>query len=95
MQNKLFVGSLPWSTTSADMQALFSKAGTVVSAEVKTDRETGRSRGFAFVTMQTTEEAQKAVEMFNNTNIENRTIVVNIARPKESGSLPRPRSHHH
>ena len=92
MQNKLFVGSLPWSTTGTDLQTLFSQAGTVVSADIVTDRESGRSRGFAFVTMQTPEEAQKAVEMFNNTTLENRTIVVNIARPKENGGRDSHRS---
>lgn len=84
MQNKLFVGSLPWSTESADLQTLFSKAGTVVSADVVTERESGRSRGFAFVVMETPEEAEKAIEMFDGSTIEDRTIVVNIARPKEN-----------
>lgn len=92
MENKLFVGSLPWSTKGADLTALFSKAGTVVSADVMVDRETGRSRGSGFVTMQTPEEAAQAVSLFNNTALEGRTIVVNIARPKESRPPFRERS---
>ena len=84
MQNKLFVGSLPWGVTSDDLKQLFTEAGTVVSADIVMDRETGRSRGFGFVVMETDEEAQKAIELLHNKEIEGRTIAVNIARPKES-----------
>lgn len=83
MKNKLFVGSLPWSTTNTQVQNLFTEAGRVVSAEVITDRATGRSKGFAFVVMGTDEEAQKAIELFDGREIEGRSIVVNVARPKE------------
>ena len=80
---KLFVGSLPWSVDDAKLAEIFAQAGTVVSAQVVKDRETGRSRGFGFVEMSTDEEAQAAVQNLNGTDIEGRKIVVNIARPRE------------
>ncbi len=83
MQNKLFVGSLPWAVDSAQLEQLFSQFGKVLSAQVLKDRETGRSRGFGFVEMSTPEEAQKAVEALNGSDMEGRKIVVNIARPRE------------
>lgn len=64
------------------MTDLFSQAGTVVEAVVITDRATGRSKGFGFVTFSSTEEAQKGVEMFHEQEVEGRTLVVNVARPK-------------
>lgn len=81
--NKLFVGNLPYSTTSDTLQELFSQAGTVTSAKVINDRETGRSKGFGFVEMATPEEAQKAQEMFNNQEVDGRAMIVNEARPQE------------
>lgn len=83
MNNKLFVGSLPWAVDSAQLEQLFSQFGKVISAQVLKDRETGRSRGFGFVEMSTPEEAQKAVEALNGSDMEGRKIVVNIARPRE------------
>lgn len=80
---KLFVGSLPWSVDDAGLAQIFSQAGTVVSAQVVKDRDTGRSRGFGFVEMSTDEEAQAAVNNLNGTDVEGRKIVVNIARPRE------------
>ena len=80
---KLFVGSLPWSVDDAALAQLFAQAGTVVSAQVVKDRETGRSRGFGFVEMSSDEEAQNAVKNLNGTDVEGRNIVVNIARPRE------------
>lgn len=80
---KLFVGSLPWTTDDAGLAQIFSQAGTVVSAQVVKDRDTGRSRGFAFVEMSTDEEAAAAVEKLNGLDVEGRKIVVNIARPRE------------
>ena len=80
---KLFVGSLPWSVDDAGLAQIFAQAGTVVSAQVVKDRETGRSRGFGFVEMSTEEEANNAVSNLNDTDIEGRKIVVNIARPRE------------
>ena len=83
MQNKLFVGSLAWATTDEGLQAAFAQAGNVVSAKVVTDRESGRSRGFGFVEMETEEEAQKAIEMLNGQELDGRPINVSVARPKE------------
>ncbi|MBI2196663.1 RNA-binding protein [Candidatus Daviesbacteria bacterium RIFCSPLOWO2_02_FULL_41_8] len=80
---KLFVGSLPWAIDDAGLAQLFAQAGTVVSAQVVKDRETGRSRGFGFVEMSSDEEAQNAVKNLNGTDVEGRKIVVNIARPRE------------
>lgn len=79
----MFVGSLPWGVDDAGLAQIFSQAGTVVSAQVVKDRETGRSRGFGFVEMSTDEEAQAAVSNLNGTDVEGRKIVVNIARPRE------------
>ncbi len=80
---KLFVGSLPWAVDDAQLSQIFSQVGTVVSAQVLKDRETGRSRGFGFVEMSTDEEAQAAVEKLNGSDVDGRKIVVNIARPRE------------
>ena len=78
---KLYVGNLPWSVTSDALGQKFSEAGTVISAQVITDRYSGRSRGFGFVEMATKEEADKAIEMLNGQDFEGRQIVVNLARP--------------
>jgi RNA recognition motif-containing protein len=83
MDNKLYVGNLPFSTTEEDLQTMFAQAGTVVSVSLIKDRDTGRSRGFAFVELSTQAEAEKAVSLFNNTPLDNRTLKVNLARPKE------------
>lgn len=82
MNNKLFVGSLPWATSDADLADLFAKFGTVVSAKIITDRETGRSRGFGFVEFDNEESANNAVTALNGTEYNGRKIVVNIARPR-------------
>ncbi|MFN4896594.1 MAG: RNA recognition motif domain-containing protein, partial [Pseudomonadota bacterium] len=85
---KLYVGNLPFSLGDAELANLFSQAGNVESARVVLDPATGRKRGFGFVEMATPEEAQAAVEMFNNTEVEGRQIVVDIAReraPREGG----------
>ena len=90
MDNKLYVGNLPFSTTEEDLRTMFSQAGTVVSVSLIKDRDTGRSRGFAFVEFNTQAEAEKAVSLFNNTPLENRNLKVNLARPKEdSGKYKR------
>lgn len=84
MQNaKLFVGNLDWGVTSDDLRSLFAGAGTVADAVVLMDKMTGRSRGFGFVTMSSEEEAKKAVEMFNGSDLKGRKINVNVARPME------------
>lgn len=84
MQNKLFVGSLPYATGDEELKAHFEQAGTVLSANVIMDRMTNRSKGFGFVEMSTDEEAQKAIEMFHEQDLGGRNIVVNVARPKEA-----------
>ena len=83
MGTKLYVGSLPYSTTEQQLTELFAQHGTVQSAKVITDRYTGQSRGFGFVEMATNEEAQKAITALNGTPLGGRTLVVNEARPQE------------
>lgn len=80
---KLFVGSLAWATNDDTLKAHFEQAGTVASAKVITDRETGRSRGFGFVEFENDAEGQAAVDKLNNSDLDGRTISVNEARPKE------------
>jgi RNA recognition motif-containing protein len=80
---KLYVGSLPYSTTEQQLSELFSQYGSVTSAKVITDRYTGQSRGFGFVEMSTGEEAQKAIAALNGSALGGRTLVVNEARPQE------------
>ena len=83
METKVYVGNLPYSARDDSLQELFSQAGTVVSANVITDRESGRSKGFGFVEMSSPEEAEKAIQMFNGYSLEGRDLRVNIARPRE------------
>jgi RNA recognition motif-containing protein len=83
MSVKLYVGNLSFSTTSDELQQLFAQAGTVESATVVEDRDTGRSRGFGFVEMASKEEGQKAIEQFNGTDLNGRNLTVNEARPRE------------
>jgi len=80
---RLFIGNLPYTADQTKLQEIFSQAGTVVSAQVITDRMTGRSRGFAFVEMSSDEETQKAVDTLNGFEIDGRKLIVNIARPRE------------
>lgn len=82
MSTKLFVGSLPWSVDDEALKAKFEGHGTVVSAKVIRDRESGRSRGFGFVEMESPEEAKSAIEALNDSEIEGRNIVVNEAKPR-------------
>jgi RNA recognition motif-containing protein len=83
MGSKLYVGSLPYSTTEQQLSELFGQHGSVQSAKVITDRFTGQSRGFGFVEMATDEEAQKAITALNGAELGGRTLVVNEARPQE------------
>ncbi len=83
MSNKLFVGNLSFNTTENDLQEAFAAHGTVVEANLMMDRLSGRSRGFAFVTMSTPEEAQKAIQALHGATLDNRALTVNVARPKE------------
>jgi cold-inducible RNA-binding protein len=83
MAMKLYVGNLSFQTSSEDLQQLFAQAGTVESATVVEDRDTGRSRGFGFVEMASNEDGQKAIEQFNGTDFNGRNLTVNEARPRE------------
>jgi len=83
MSAKLFVGNLSFSITENDLQDAFAAHGTVLEANLMMDRATGRPRGFAFVTMSTPEEAQKAIEAMNGKELAGRALTVNIARPRE------------
>ena len=83
MAKNLFVGSLPWSVNDEQLAQIFSEAGSVDSARVITERDTGRSKGFGFVEMATDEDAKKAIDTLNGKEIEGRAITVNEARPKE------------
>jgi RNA recognition motif-containing protein len=84
MSTKLYVGNLAFRTTSQELQEMFAQAGTVESASVVEDRETGRSRGFAFVEMSSNEEAAAAIEQFNGKEIAGRALKVNEAKPREN-----------
>jgi len=81
---KLYVGNLAFSTSSQDLQELFAQAGTVESASVVEDRDTGRSRGFGFVEMSSKEEGTAAIEQFNGKEVNGRSLTVNEARPREN-----------
>src|SRR6195256_2572561 len=83
MSMKLYVGNLAFATSSQDLQELFAQAGTVESAAVVEDRETGRSRGFGFVEMSSKEEGAKAIEQFNGKEVNGRNLNVNEAKPRE------------
>jgi RNA recognition motif-containing protein len=83
MSNKLFVGNLSFNTTENDLQDAFAAHGTVTETNLMMDRATNRPRGFAFVTMSTPEEAQKAIEAMNGKELDGRALTVNIARPRE------------
>lgn len=83
MATKLYVGNLSYSTTEQDLSRLFGESGTVVSAQVITDRETGQPRGFAFVEMSTEDEAQAAITANNGKNMGGRPLTVNESRPRE------------
>lgn len=82
MQNKLFVGGLPWAVDDAQMEEVFAPYGEVTSARVVTDKFTGKSRGFGFVEYATDEQAQAAIDALNESELDGRTIHVNVARPK-------------
>ncbi|MCH8055507.1 MAG: RNA-binding protein [Deltaproteobacteria bacterium] len=83
MSNKLYVGGLPYSITEGRLEEIFAEHGTVESARVISDKFTGQSRGFGFVEMSSSEEAQKAIAALNDTQLDGRTLVVNEARPQE------------
>jgi RNA recognition motif-containing protein len=86
MGSKIYVGGLPYSATEQQLNDLFAPYGTVESVRVITDKFTGQSRGFGFVEMATAEEAKKAIEALNATQMEGRTLTVNEAKPQEPRS---------
>lgn len=83
MSTKLFVGNLSYNTTENALQDAFAAHGTVLEANIMMDRMSGRSRGFAFVTMSTPDEAEKAIQALHGAQLDNRALTVNVARPKE------------
>lgn len=85
MGSKLYVGNLSFKTTESELKSLFSAAGTVTEAALVTDRDTGNSRGFAFVTMSSDAEAQAAISQFSGKDLGGRNLTVNEARPREEG----------
>lgn len=83
MDTKLYVGNLSYDTTEEGLRAKFAEAGTVVSVDMIKDRHTGQLKGFAFVTMNNQEEAEKAIKLLNEKMLDDRAIKVNFARPRE------------
>ncbi len=83
MEKKLFVGNLSWNTTDEGLRAAFAAFGTVLDAMVLKDRDTGRSKGFGFVTMSSEEEAQAAIDALHEQELDGRRIIVNEAKPRE------------
>ncbi|HEY8515203.1 MAG TPA: RNA-binding protein [Candidatus Binatia bacterium] len=83
---RLFVGNLPYNVSSEDLEKAFAQAGTVTSARVITDRETGQSRGFGFVEMGSAADGQKAINMWNGQELNGRALTVNEARPMGEGA---------
>lgn len=99
MAARLFVGNLPFTTTENDLQDYFAQAGGVMGVNIMQDRATGRSRGFAFIEMDTPDSATKAISMFHQKDFQGRALTVNEARPREdrapggqSGFRDRPRA---
>ncbi len=82
-ESRLFVGNLSYQTMENDLQEYFSQAGVVTSVNLMLDKFTGKSRGFAFIEFSTSEEANKAVEMFHGKDLQGRALTLNIARPRE------------
>jgi RNA recognition motif-containing protein len=95
MESKLYVGNLSYSTTEEDLRTLFMQAGTVASVALIKDRDSGQSKGFAFVEMGNQAEAQKAISMLNGQNLGDRELRVSLARPREDrGGFPNRGSGH-
>ncbi len=99
METKLYIGNMSHETTEQDLRTMFSEAGTVGTVDVITDRQTGKPKGFAFVTMSSQAEAEKAISMFNAKDLNAHTLKVNIAKPKvrtaRLWSLKRPTAYTH
>src|SRR5947208_13750006 len=88
MATNIYVGNLPWATTTDDLYAMFQQYGAVTRAQVVTDRETGRSGGFGFVEMPNEAEANAAIAALNNQPMNGRPLTVNVAKPREGGGSP-------
>ena len=88
MSTKIYVGNLPYSVTDATLESNFAEFGSVSSAKVMMDRETGRSKGFGFVEMASAEDAQAAIKALDGMSVDGRSITVNLARPREEGRGP-------
>jgi RNA recognition motif-containing protein len=86
MSSKIYVGNLPYSVTDASLRSNFSEYGSVSSAKVMMDRDTGSSKGFGFVEMASAEAAQAAIAALNGMSVDGRSIVVSLARPREAGN---------
>ena len=86
MAKRLYVGNLPYEITQDQLQKLFAEVGAVESVDVITDKMTGRAKGFAFVDMATEKDAQEAIKKYNGYSLDDRTLVVNEARPREERS---------
>lgn len=82
MSTKLFIGNLSWAIDSRQLEEMFSSFGVVTDSFVMTDRETGRSRGFGFVTFESSEDAEAAIKELDGKDVDGRAIVVNVAKPK-------------
>lgn len=88
MSRKIYVGNLPYSVTDSTLESNFAEFGGVSSAKVMMDRETGRSKGFGFVEMASADVARSAIDALHGRSVDGRTIVVNLARPREAGQGP-------
>jgi RNA recognition motif-containing protein len=86
MESRLYVGNLSYDTTEEDLRSLFAQAGTVESVEMIKDRDSGMSKGFAFVTMASAEDGEKAISMYDGQEVGSRNIRVSVARPREERS---------
>jgi RNA recognition motif-containing protein len=84
METKLYVGNMSQETTEQDLRKMFSEAGTVGTVDVIVDRQTGKPKGFAFITMSSEAEAEKAIGMFNAKEVNSKTIKVNVSQPREA-----------
>ena len=86
MSNKIYVGNLPYSVTNDSLESNFAEFGTVTSAKIMMDRDSGRSKGFGFVEMASADASQAAIQALNGMSVDGRSIVVNLAKPREEGS---------
>ncbi|WP_032113830.1 RNA recognition motif domain-containing protein [Candidatus Paracaedibacter symbiosus] len=90
MNKKLYVSNLPFGLTSESLNDLFQNYGAVLSAKIITDRDTGRSKGFGFVEMETEDQAHEAIDKLNGQEVQGRTITVAVAKPQTEQRAPRP-----